>query len=236
MALGIVRTDMRRTFLTAFGLGIAAVGSALTPLERTAAYIAMDESAKPYLSAETQMRTKASLDELTLEFKRYNDGIAEMRARKASDAERIAFAKKVRAGAEDRHAERVWKSLSADERDLMVRLACKSRGVSVLVYKEASELVGVSEEQRVAFTAKYDALAREQGEFYAAYSQEWRELINATRTEEEQEEVLERYRKIAGERGEEYQRKRAALDASVLASLSPDQKRRWAELTALPKL
>lgn len=236
MARGTVRTDMRRTLVTAFGLGIAAVGSALTPLERAAAYIAMDESAKPYLSAETQMRAKASLDELTLEFKRYNDGIAEMRARKASDAERIAFAKKVRVGAEDRHAERVWKAMSAEERDLMVRLACKSRGVGILVYKEASDLVGVSDEQRVAFTASYDALAREQGRYYAVFSQEWRELITATRTEEEQEEVLEKYRKIAAEHGVEYERKRVALDASVLASLTPDQKKRWTELTTLPKL
>jgi hypothetical protein len=227
---------MRRTVLTAFGLGIAAVGSALTPLERAAAYMAMDESAKPYLSAETQTRAKASLDELTLEFKRYNDAIAEMRARKASDAERMAFAKKVRAGAEDRHAERVWKAMSIEERELMVRLACKSRGVGILVYKEASERVGVSEEQRVAFTARYDELAREQGQYYAIYSQEWREMINATRTEEEQQEVLDHYRKIAAERGADYERKRAALDASVLASLTPEQKKRWSELTTLPKL
>lgn len=226
---------MRRSVLTVFGLGLAAVGGALTPLERAAAYIALDESAKPYLSVESQMLAKASLDELTLDFKRYNDGIAEMRKRKATDAERLTFAKEVRAGAEDRHAERVWKALSTEERDLMVRLACKSRGPSILLYKEASELVGVSDEQREGFKSKYDALAREQGQLYSAFSREWMELINGTRTEEEQKEVLERYREIAGERGAEYERKRAELDADVLASLTKDQRARWIELTTLPK-
>ncbi len=226
---------MKRTALTALGLGLAAVSTALTPLENVAARIAAHEEAKPYLSVESRMHAKASYDELLLDYKRYNDGIEEMRKRKASDAERIAFAKEVRNGAEARHAERVWKALTSEERDLMVRLACKTQGVTVLLYTDASEIVGLSNQQRDDLRTKHDVLSREHRDRFSGFSKEWMEKVNAAQSNEEQKSILEAYAEIAKGHYQEYERKRAAIDAAFLASLTPSQRKRWTELTTLPK-
>jgi len=226
---------MRRFAFIAIGLAFASLGMAITPMQRMAAYHAATIEAKPLLREEAYLAAVEARNQVQLAYDRFNRGIAEMRKRNATTEERRVFAKVVRDGVELRSAEGVWNILTAKERSLMTRLAMKSIGVESLKFDEAAQLVGLSSRQQARINAQYDSRIENLNKLAKIEFTAFYKAMNSAKTAATQAALQAEYKMNSDAHAANAERSKAQLDQSVLASLTPAQRKRWKELTTLPR-
>lgn len=233
-SIGVSR-DMRQFAVLSLALVLLAFGHAVNPLERMAANQAATEAAKPYLRSATYQAAVDSQAQVQLAYKKFNDGVAEMRKRNATPEERIAFANATRKDVELRHAERVWGFLSNRERSLMTRLALKEIGPQILRYEEAGAMIGLSKKQREHIAAQYKEHQDRAGKVMRVLSDDWRKKLEGNPLPMERYEIDKEYRKQSEAAYAELEKAKAKLGQRVVNSFTSAQRKRWTELTTLPR-
>ncbi len=231
---GVTR-DMRQFAVLSLAVALVAFGHAINPLERMAASQATSDAAKPYLRSATYKAAKESLDQVQFAYKEYNQGIAEMRLRRASNEEPIAFANATRNGVEVRHSERVWGFLSNHERSLMTRLAMKTIGPEILRFEEAGAMVGVSRRESAQFALQYRADQDHANKVLRALYATWTKQLSSNPLPMERYEIDKEYRKKHDAALAELNKAKAKIGQEIVNSLIAAQRKRWIELTTLPR-